>query len=248
MGKRVASLGTVDSAAPGTMPEWKPGACEIAMQPTPEERKSLPYRRNRRQPMTLLLLGSESSFQDSASIRMLNGKGFTVLARTTSLLQGIACLESKAIDVVLVSAEFNDDEFSLFTFDARRSGFAGLILRAADSPEKSDDSEGEMDRPIQVGDFFLEVDSRRAWVRGSEVFCWAQEFDLLLFLCKHPEELLSYQVLTDAVWPHSASSRKMLRELIRDLKGKIETSTSFDYIVEHRMFGCRFTPSPTPKS
>jgi DNA-binding response OmpR family regulator len=198
--------------------------------------------------MSLLLLGGESAFRDDVSRRLLARRGFMVLARTTSLLQGIDCLESKAIDVVLVSPEFNDDELRLFTFDARRCGFASLILRTADSPERPGEPEVEIDRAIQVGDFFLEADSRRVWIRGSEVFCWAQEFDLLHFVCKHPEQLVSYQAPKDAVWREPTASRQMLRELIRDLKAKIETTSTSGYIVEHRLFGYWFILSPSPAS
>jgi len=194
--------------------------------------------------MSLLLLGSEAAFRDHVSRKLLNGRDFTVLARTASLLQGIECLESKAIDVILVSPEFKDHELSLFIFDARRCGFTGLIFRTADIPERPDDVAMETDFPIQVGDFFIEGESRRVWVRGSEVVCWAQEFDLLLFLCKHPEQLLNHQALINAVWREPTTSRQMLRELIRDLRAKIETTSTPRYIVEHRSFGYRFIPSP----
>jgi DNA-binding response OmpR family regulator len=198
--------------------------------------------------MGLLLLGSEDAFRDEVSKRLINGRDFTILARTTSLLQGIDCLESKAVDVVLVSPEFSDEELSLFTFDARRCGFSGLILRVAARPEEPSSPEIQTDRPIQVGDFFLEMDSRRIWVRGSEVHCWAQEFDLLHFFCKHPEQLLSYQALIDAVWREPTGSRRMLKELIRDLRAKIEITSTPQYIVQHRLFGYRFIPSPSQES
>jgi DNA-binding response OmpR family regulator len=198
--------------------------------------------------MRLLLLGGETAFRDDVSMKLISRRDFTVLARTTSLLQGIACLESKAIDVILVSPEFNDEELRLFTFDARRCGFTGLILSAADRPEKSRGPALKTHPPIQVGDFFLEVDSRRAWVRGNEVPCWAQEFDLLHFLCNHPEQLLSYQALIDAVWRNPETSKQTLREIVRDLTAKIETTSTPRYIVEHRLFGYRFNPSPHPES
>jgi hypothetical protein len=243
MGKRMTSPGAVLMTVPGTTS----ATSESAMQQSPATRNSKSRRRNRRQLMSLLLLGSEDAFRDDVSTKLLSGRDFTVLARTSSLLQGIACLESKAVDVVLVSPEFNDEELSLFTFDARRCGFAGLILRAADRPEESSNPAIGTDRPIQVGDFFLEADSRRVWVRGKEMPCWAQEFDLLHFLCKHPEQLLSYEVLLQAVWREPSASRQMLRELIRDLRAKIETTSTPHYIVEHRLFGYRFVPSPHPE-
>lgn len=246
MGIRVNRLGAVHRAAPGIMPEIEPVRSGSAMHEPSEIRNPPTCRRSHRQRMSLLLLGGETAFRDDVSRKLLTRRDFMVLARTTSLLQGIECLESKAIDVVLVSPEFNDDEMRLFTFDARRCGFAGLILRAADCQVTTGSFEMETDLPIQVGDFFIEMDSRRVWVRGSELSCWAQEFDLLYFLCRHPEQLLTYQALLEAVWREPTASRQMLKELIRDLRAKIETTSTPRYIVEHRSFGYRFNPSPSP--
>jgi len=53
---------------------------------------------------------------------------------------------------------------------------------------------------IQIGNFFIEVASHRAWIRGVEAQCRPQEFELLRFLCKHPEELLSHSSLLESLW------------------------------------------------
>jgi hypothetical protein len=50
------------------------------------------------------------------------------------LLEGLFCLEFEAIDVVLLSREFREEEASLFAFDAQRLGFTGLILHVAFLP------------------------------------------------------------------------------------------------------------------
>jgi DNA-binding CsgD family transcriptional regulator len=80
----------------------------------------------------LLLVGGEADFAGRAS------------ERSSTLLDALARLATESIDVVLLSQSFRDEELTLFAADARRKGFAGLILRVA-SPETqhwSDDATG----------------------------------------------------------------------------------------------------------
>jgi DNA-binding CsgD family transcriptional regulator/DNA-binding winged helix-turn-helix (wHTH) protein len=63
--------------------------------------------------------------------RKSGGKRSFIAGRSATLLGALARLHSGAIDVVLLSHKFRDEEVALFTADARRSGFQGLILRVA---------------------------------------------------------------------------------------------------------------------
>jgi two-component system, NarL family, nitrate/nitrite response regulator NarL len=85
------------------------------------------------QQSTLLLVGSEEGFKDITH-RLFFGQRFRISGRSTTLLEGLSCLESEAVDVVLLSREFREEEASLFAFDAQRRGFAGLILHVAFFP------------------------------------------------------------------------------------------------------------------
>ena len=205
------------------------------------------FRRHRRAgQVNLLLIGSEDAFKNQASKRLIQGAHLSVVARSSSLLEAIACLESKAIDLVVLSREYREEELKLFTFDARRRGFAGLILQPADMPGPAPGVKEEDDQPIQVGDFFIETSARRVWIRGSETQCKPKEFELLRFLCRHPDELLSYRALLEKLWGDPAASRQNLRGLIRDVRARIETTENPRYILTHRQFGYRFVPSPNP--
>ena len=246
MGKRVSGRGAVQWAAPCTNPVSRADARGGMMQELSTSSTYRSRRRSHRQRPRLLLVGGETAFKDNASAKLLSGSHFTVIARSSSLLEAIACLDSKAIDLVLLSREFREEELNLFTFDARRRGFAGLILHAADAPCSTPDIEPKQQLPIQVGDFFIETSSRRIWIRGTEAQCRPMEFELLQFLCRHPEELLSHQTLVETLWGNPATSRQMLRGLIRDVRAKIETTANPRYIVTHRKFGYRFISSPTP--
>jgi DNA-binding response OmpR family regulator len=83
----------------------------------------------------LLLVGNESDFKGGVTGDMMGGKRPYVAGKSTTLLGALARLDSEAIDVVLLSHNFRDEELALFTADARRSGFQGLILRVASLEE-----------------------------------------------------------------------------------------------------------------
>jgi DNA-binding CsgD family transcriptional regulator len=90
----------------------------------------------------LLLVGSEGAFEGDTARRVLGGDQFYAAGRATTLLEGLSRLESDAIDVVLVSVEFREEELSLFAYDAHRRGFRGLILHVASLPPDWEDRFG----------------------------------------------------------------------------------------------------------
>jgi DNA-binding winged helix-turn-helix (wHTH) protein/DNA-binding CsgD family transcriptional regulator len=81
-----------------------------------------------------LLIGSEEVFNNEATHRVLFRGQFRVAGQSTTLLDGLSRLESEAIDLVLLSREFRDEELSLFAYDAHRRGYFGPILHVASVP------------------------------------------------------------------------------------------------------------------
>jgi DNA-binding CsgD family transcriptional regulator len=82
----------------------------------------------------VLLVGSADAFKSDATTRMLSGFQFRIARQAATLLEGLAYLQFEAIDVILFSSEFREEELSLFAFDAQRRGFTGLILHVAPVP------------------------------------------------------------------------------------------------------------------
>src|ERR1700736_482854 len=76
----------------------------------------------------LLLVGSEDAFKSDTRYRVFGGHQFQIAGRSMTLLDALARLESGAIDIVLMSREFREEEISLFAFNAERRGFPGLIV------------------------------------------------------------------------------------------------------------------------
>lgn len=87
-------------------------------------------------PGKLLLVGSQDVFRKTAVPRIFRkGQSISTL-RSTSLLDALLCLDSEAIDVILLSDEFREQELWLFALDAQRRGFSGIILRLVSTPRE----------------------------------------------------------------------------------------------------------------
>jgi two-component system response regulator ResD len=79
--------------------------------------------------------------------------------------------------------------------------------------------------PIAFGDLVIEPDARRVLRGGEEVPLTQREFDLLLFLARHPGHVFSRGQLMDAVWHYSFyTDTSTVTVHIRRLRAKIEVT------------------------
>jgi len=90
------------------------------------------------------------------------------------------------------------------------------VLRRVDpAPDKAP--------PIEHGDVVIDPAARRAFVRGEEVALTQREFDLLLFLARHPGQAFTRTQLMDAVWQYAFySDTSTVTVHVRRLRAKIE--------------------------
>ncbi len=87
----------------------------------------------------------------------------------------------------------------------------------------------EPDREPAISFAGLEVDprARRVTVRGEEVALTVREFDLLLFLARHPGQVFSRDQLMDTVWNFSFyTDSSTVTVHVRRLRTKIEVDAS----------------------
>jgi DNA-binding response OmpR family regulator len=76
---------------------------------------------------------------------------------------------------------------------------------------------------IELDDMTIDPAARRVTVRGDEVPLTQREFDVLLFLARHPGQVFSRNQLMDAVWQYSFySDTSTVTVHIRRLRAKIE--------------------------
>jgi DNA-binding response OmpR family regulator len=90
------------------------------------------------------------------------------------------------------------------------------VLRRVDpAPDKAP--------PLEHGDLVIDPAARRAFVRGEEVALTQREFDLLLFLARHPGQAFTRTQLMDAVWQYAFySDTSTVTVHVRRLRAKIE--------------------------
>jgi two-component system response regulator ResD len=77
--------------------------------------------------------------------------------------------------------------------------------------------------PIELEDMTIDPDGRRVFVRGEEASLTQREFDVLLFLARHPGQAFSRNQLMDAIWQYSFyTDTSTVTVHIRRLRAKIE--------------------------
>ena len=103
--------------------------------------------------------------------------------------------------------------------------------------------EPESAEPIKIGDFHIDLQTRIVTVAGREVHLTPKEFDLLVYMARHPEKVLTHGVLLKAVWgAQSIQQPEYLRVFINQLRKKIEPSDPPRYILTEPWVGYRFRP------
>jgi two-component system KDP operon response regulator KdpE len=97
---------------------------------------------------------------------------------------------------------------------------------------------------IKIGDFHIDIPGHKVEVKEKEVHLTPKEFDLLIYLAKHPGKVITHRVLLTAVWgPNSAQQPEYLRVFVGHLRKKLEPDESNPrYILTEPWIGYRFEP------
>ena len=83
------------------------------------------------------------------------------------------------------------------------------------------------EEPIVLNGLTIDADARRAFADGEEVSLTAREFDLLLFLARHPGRAFSRDELMEAVWDFTFyTDTSTVTVHVRRLREKIEADAS----------------------
>ncbi len=105
----------------------------------------------------------------------------------------------------------------------------------------------ELAEPVETGDFSINPQSRIVRVRGKEIHLTPKEFELLIFMVRHANKVLTHRVLLNAVWGgESVQQPEYLRVFINQLRKKIEPGDKPQYIVTDPWVGYRFHPTGEP--
>jgi two-component system response regulator ResD len=103
---------------------------------------------------------------------------------------------------------------------------AELVARV-DAVLRRIDTSPEHEAPLELDNMTIDPGARRLFVEGREVPLTQREFELLLFLARHPGRAFSRNQLMDAVWQYAFySDTSTVTVHIRRLRSKIEADPS----------------------
>lgn len=97
---------------------------------------------------------------------------------------------------------------------------------------------------FEAGDFRVDMDARRVHTRGTEVRLTPKEFDLFVYMARHPNRVLTHAALLEAVWGQASHDQpEYLRVFMGQLRKKLEPDPSNPrYLVTEPWVGYRFNP------
>jgi two-component system, OmpR family, KDP operon response regulator KdpE len=122
-----------------------------------------------------------------------------------------------------------------------------LLARVRANLRRVTANDEEVSTPIEDGVFYISAEARQVKVSGKEVHLTPKEFDLLVFMARHPNKVLTHRVLLNAVWgSESVQQPEYLRVFSNQLRKKIEPGETPKYIVTDPWVGYRFLPAGEP--
>jgi two-component system KDP operon response regulator KdpE len=123
-------------------------------------------------------------------------------------------------------------------------GMDELLARVRRNLARMQEDKNASGRIIEIGDFRIDVDVFRVAVKGREVRLTPKEFELLLYLARHAERVVTHRALLLAIWGvNSVEQPEHLRVLVAQIRKKIEPESAPRYIVTEPWVGYRFNPS-----
>ena len=95
---------------------------------------------------------------------------------------------------------------------------------------------------IEIGDFRIDLAAHKVAVRRQDIHLTPKEFDLLVYMARHPGKVVTHRNLLSAIWGGQSTEQvEYLRVFVGQLRKKLEPETSSPrYIVTEPWVGYRF--------
>jgi two-component system KDP operon response regulator KdpE len=123
-------------------------------------------------------------------------------------------------------------------------GMEELLARVRANLRRGGQAEESEATPIKLGDFRIDPGARSVMVKDHAVHLTPKEFELLLYLARHPGKVITHRALLAAVWGGESTEQvEYLRVFVGQLRKKLEPAKdSPRYIVTDPWVGYRFEP------
>lgn len=97
---------------------------------------------------------------------------------------------------------------------------------------------------IEIGDFDIDLAAHRVTVQKREVHLTPKEFELLVYLARHPGKVVTHRALLSAIWGGQSTEQvEYLRVFVGQLRKKLEPDAPAPhYILTEPWVGYRFEP------
>src|SRR5207302_9246528 len=97
---------------------------------------------------------------------------------------------------------------------------------------------------FDAGDFRIDLDARRVHARGQEIRLTPKEFDLFVYMARHPSRVIPHAALLEAVWSEASQEQpEYLRVFMGQLRKKLEPDPSHPrFLVTDPWVGYRINP------
>jgi len=122
-------------------------------------------------------------------------------------------------------------------------GIDELLARVRAALRRSPGTRGETDSILSDGEFHIDLAKREVVVNDTPVHLTPKEFDLLVFLFRNRDRVVTHRAILTAVWGgNSTEQTEYLRVFVGQLRKKIEKDPSQPrYIRTEPWVGYRFT-------
>lgn len=119
-----------------------------------------------------------------------------------------------------------------------------LLARVRAALRRSAAKQEPESEAIDIGDFKIDLHARSVLVKDRAVHLTPKEFDLLVYLARHPGKVITHRVLLSAIWgANSVEQPEYLRVFVGHLRKKLEPDEGTPrYIITEPWVGYRFEP------
>ncbi len=123
-------------------------------------------------------------------------------------------------------------------------GIDELLARIRATLRRAPTTQETTKNVLEAGDFLIQLEERKLTVKNQDVHLTPKEYDLMVYLLRHPGKVLTHHALLGAVWGGNYTEQtEYLRVFIGQLRKKIEPDPANPkYILTEPWIGYRFNP------